>query len=107
MISIDLICSLLASSAAGLSCGGGGERKERLQLRLWNLNSTSNSPVAPCRLSCQIIPSCGHTTDFLPGLKLDLLAVYRGKLLSVTDFSLGNLPRGNFIVWGLDMSREQ
>ena len=28
--------------------------KESLQLRLWNLNSTSNSPVAPRRLSCQI-----------------------------------------------------
>ena len=27
---------------------------ERLQLRLWNLKSTSNSPVAPRRLSCQI-----------------------------------------------------
>ena len=41
--------------------------------------------------------------------KLDLLTVYPGKLdfLSVTDFSLGNLPRGNFIVWGLDMSRKQ
>ena len=25
-----------------------------LQLCLWNLNSTSNSPVASCRLSCQI-----------------------------------------------------
>ena len=41
--------------------------------------------------------------------KLDLLTVYLGKLvfLSMTDFSLGNLPRGNFIVWVLDMSREQ
>ena len=41
--------------------------------------------------------------------KFDLLTVYLGKLdfLSVTDFSLGNLPRGNFIVWVLDMSREQ
>ena len=28
--------------------------KESLQLRLWNLNSTSNSPVAPRRLSFQI-----------------------------------------------------
>ena len=39
----------------------------------------------------------------------DLLTVYLGKLdfLSVTDFSLGNLPRGNFIVWFLDMSRKQ
>ena len=32
----------------------GGKSKESLQLRLWNLNSTSNSPVAPRRLSCQI-----------------------------------------------------
>ena len=41
--------------------------------------------------------------------KVDLLTVYLGKLnfLSVTDFSLGNLPRGNFIVWSWDMSREQ
>ena len=37
--------------------------------------------------------------------KFDLLIVYLGKL--VTDFSLGNLPRGNFIVWVLDISREQ
>ena len=52
--------------------------------------------------------SWGHTTDFYLG-KLDLLTVYLGKIdfLSVTDFSLGNLPQGNFIVWGLDMSREQ
>ena len=41
--------------------------------------------------------------------KDDLLTVYLGKLdvLSVTDFSLHNLPRGNFIVWVLDMSRKQ
>ena len=41
--------------------------------------------------------------------RLDLLTVYLGKLhfLSVTDFSLGNLPRGNFIVWDLNMSPEQ
>ena len=32
----------------------GQERKESLQLRLWNLNSTSKSPVGPGRLSCQI-----------------------------------------------------
>ena len=40
---------------------------------------------------------------------LDLLTVYLGKLhfLSVTDFSPGNLPRENFIVWVLDMSRKQ
>ena len=41
--------------------------------------------------------------------KHDLLTVYLGKLdfLSVTDFSPGNLSRGNFIVWVLDMSRKQ
>ena len=41
--------------------------------------------------------------------KFDLLTVYLGKLdfQSVTYFSLGILPRGNFIVWVLDMSREQ
>ena len=32
----------------------GGKRKESLQLHPCNLNSTSNSPVAPRRLSCQI-----------------------------------------------------
>ena len=32
----------------------GGKRKESLQLRLWNLNSTSNSSVVSCWLSCQI-----------------------------------------------------
>ena len=32
----------------------GGKRKKSLPLRPWNLNSTSNSPVAPRLLSCQI-----------------------------------------------------
>ena len=37
--------------AAGRWGEGGedGKRKESLQLRRWNLNSTSNSPVAPRR----------------------------------------------------------
>ena len=41
--------------------------------------------------------------------KHNLLTVYLGKLdfLSVTDFSPDNLPRENFIVWVLDMSRKQ
>ena len=41
--------------------------------------------------------------------KHNLLTVYQGKLdfVSVTDFSLGNLPRGNFIIWVLDMSQKQ
>ena len=45
---------------------------------------------------------------FYPG-KHDLLTVYLEKLdfLSVNDFSLGNLPRGNFIVRVFDMSRKQ
>ena len=33
--------------------GFGGTRKESLQLHHWNLNSTSNSPVTPCQVSCQ------------------------------------------------------
>ena len=32
----------------------GEKRNESLQLRLWNLNSAPNSPMAPLRLSCQI-----------------------------------------------------
>ena len=32
----------------------GGKRQESLQLRLWNLNAASNSPVAPPRMSRQI-----------------------------------------------------
>ena len=32
----------------------GRKKKESLHLRLWNLNSTFNSPVAPRRLSCGI-----------------------------------------------------
>ena len=43
-----------ASELSGGLWGWGGKKKESLQLRLWNLNSTSNSPVAPRRLSCQI-----------------------------------------------------
>ena len=44
----------LRASSPRRSGGGAGKWKESLQLRLWNLNSTSNSPVAPRRLSCQI-----------------------------------------------------
>ena len=39
----------------------GGIRKESLQLHLWNLNSTSNSPVAPHQLSCQISANQSET----------------------------------------------
>ena len=35
-------------------CRRCGKWKESFQLRLWNLNSTPNSPVAPRRLSCHI-----------------------------------------------------
>ena len=57
-------CFLFADSRTnvGVSCeqvlpgalAAGRERKENFQLRLWNLNSISNSPVARRRLSCQI-----------------------------------------------------
>ena len=32
----------------------GGKRKESMQLCLWKLKYTSNSPVTPRRLSCQV-----------------------------------------------------
>ena len=43
-----------ASKLSEALWGRGGKRKESSQLRLWDLNSTSNSPVAPRWLSCQI-----------------------------------------------------
>ena len=43
-----------ASKLSGALLRRGGKRKESLQLPLWNLNSTPNSPVAPRRLGCQI-----------------------------------------------------
>ena len=43
-----------ASKLSGALCWRGWKRKEILHLCLWNLNSTSNSPVASRRLSCQI-----------------------------------------------------
>ena len=42
------------SKLSGALWWQGGKRKESLQLHLWNLNSTSNSPVGPRGLSCQI-----------------------------------------------------
>ena len=46
--------TLPASTRSGALWRRGGKMKESLQLRLWNFNSTSNSPVAPRRLCCQI-----------------------------------------------------
>ena len=53
--------------------------------------------------------SRGHTVQTFYLGKLDLLTVYLGKIdfFSVTDFSLGNLLQGNFIVGGLGVSQEQ
>ena len=42
------------SKLSGAHWRRGRKRKERLQLRLWNLSFTSNFPMAPHRLSCQI-----------------------------------------------------
>ena len=42
------------SKLSGALWRRGGKRKESLQLRLWDLNSTSNCPVAPGRLSSEI-----------------------------------------------------
>ena len=38
----------------------GRKRKESLQIHLWNLNSISNSPVAPRQLSCHISTNQGE-----------------------------------------------
>ena len=46
--------SLRANSPSHSDSGAGKQRKEGLQLRLWNLNSSSISPVAPRRRGCQI-----------------------------------------------------
>ena len=43
-----------------LQTGQGGKRKESLQIHLWNLNSRSNSPVAPHQLRCQISANQGN-----------------------------------------------
>ena len=42
------------SKLSGAFWRWGGKRRLSLQLRLWNLNSAFNSPLAPRRLSCQI-----------------------------------------------------
>ena len=42
----------------------GEKRKEILQLCLWNLNSTCNSPLTPLRLSCQISGNEGTPENF-------------------------------------------
>ena len=47
-------CQKLGSTKPGFQVKGFYKRNESLQLRLWNLNSTSNSPVTPRRLSYQI-----------------------------------------------------
>ena len=45
----------LRGSSPGRS-GGGREKEGELAITFLNLNSTSNSHVAPSRLSCQILP---------------------------------------------------
>ena len=51
---INVACKQALWGTLAAGGGGGGGRKESLQLCLWNLNFASNSPVAPCQLSCQI-----------------------------------------------------
>ena len=51
------VINLRASSPGQGVWERGEKRKESLQLHLWNLNSTSNSPVDPRRLSRQISPN--------------------------------------------------
>ena len=54
----------LASKFSGVLWWQGRKRKESLQMRLWHLNPTSNFPVAPHGLSCQIsINQCQAETS--------------------------------------------
>ena len=48
------LTSLWRSSRDTLAAGREKEGELTTTVHLWNLNSTSNSPEAPCRLSCQI-----------------------------------------------------
>ena len=43
-----LACEQAFRGTMAVGGGGQGERKESLQLHLWNVNSNSNAPVAPC-----------------------------------------------------------
>ena len=47
-------CNLWASSPGHFGSRARKGKRACMQLRLWNLYSTSNSPVAPLRPSCQI-----------------------------------------------------
>ena len=47
-------CFVKSAMLSGAFWRRGGKSKESSQLRLWNWNSISNSPVAPRRLSCEI-----------------------------------------------------
>jgi len=52
-----LDCGILKSQqkqALRDALAAGREKKESLHLPMWNLNSTSNSPLVPLRLSCQV-----------------------------------------------------
>ena len=81
-------------------------KNDSLKGRVLSLRNRTAGPDEDGKmLTCD---KCGRVITFYLG-KHDLLTVYLGKLnfLSVTDFSLGNSPRGNFIIWVLDMSRKQ
>ena len=51
---MHLLQHYAVSKFSGTLWRRGGKRKESLQLRLWNLNSISNDPLARRRLSSQI-----------------------------------------------------
>ena len=54
LVLVSLFIASLRASDSRVLWWQGRKRKESLQLRLWNLNSTSNSPMAPPKLSSQI-----------------------------------------------------
>ena len=54
LVLVSLFIASLRASDSRVLWWQGRKRKESLQLCLWNLNSTSNSPMAPPKLSSQI-----------------------------------------------------
>ena len=79
----------LRASSLGRS-GGRGKRKWSLQLGLWNLNSASNFPLAPRRLSC-------HFSRF----SLTITLKYTYPLLHKT------LPRGQILAFSFERKKNK
>ena len=102
-LNLSLSCSTYLRNSVGMVVQGGSYLMHDMITRLNKLIShifTAKSVVSRCA-KCKLWRIWVFSWIFSSqrGHKLNFS--------SVTDFSLGNLPGGNFIVWSLDMSREQ